>query len=189
MTKRGRTGRLGTARSVSVALLAAALACAAPALAQSVDGDLGDIHSNAGYVGIDARQINLENECGKSVGCIILANNSDRYELIEVDVDVKTRRERAPRWTNMIEEGRSVGPHKVFMIPRIGDDKLAVVGLHAVLKDPVTHDRQTIVLGDIDLRPDPQKRLFVNFLRFAPPAPPADLSPPAGSKPVPSQTP
>lgn len=113
--------------------------------------------------------VNLNDACGKDIGCIVIANSSDRYNMIEVDVDLKTRHERIPRWTNLMQPGDYIAPHKVFMIPRIGDDKFAVVGLRAILRNPDTGDRQTIVIGTIDMRPDPQKRLFVNFVRFQPP--------------------
>jgi hypothetical protein len=165
----------------------ALLIAATPSAAQEGLDDPGSsMQSLSPIDGFDPGQINLEDACGKQIGCIILANNSDTYDLIEVDVDVKTRIERGPHWTNLMNDGAYIRPRKVFMIPRIGDEKFAVVGLRAVLRDPSTHDRQTIELGTIDLRPDPQKRLFVNFLRFAPPGG-ATAPAPAKQAPPPSQ--
>lgn len=163
--------RAGMRHLRAVAAVTLAMLAAVPATAQ----DEGNIDSTtfSAIIGsgsrVDPLTVNLDESCGKQIGCIVIANNSDSYNIVEVDVDVKTRIERRPRWTNILEEGKFIAPRKVFLIPRIGDDKLAVVALRAVVDSNARHDRQVIEIGTVDLRPDPQKRLFVNFLRFEKP--------------------
>ncbi len=159
---------------VFACVAASSLALAStPVAAQDGEIDAGNFDTALGLPGIDPGAINLNEECGKQIGCIVIANNSDNYRITEIDVNTKTRKDRITRWTNIMNEGSSVGPRKVFLIPRIGDDKLAVVGLRAVLLSTLTHKREVIELGTIDLRPDPAKRLFVNFLHYEPaPQPP-----------------
>lgn len=169
-----QTNRRGPRRALLMLLsLWAATLPAVPVHAQAVDGDMNVTAFNnllGPNPGVDPSAVNLDYACGKTMGCIVVANNSDDYDITRIDVDAHARADRHTRWTNILEDSHWIAPRKIFLIPRIGGDKLAVVGLRVTMRHQTTHKKEQIEIGTIDLRPDVANQLYVNFLRFDPKA-------------------